>query len=143
MKKIFLLAGFALTMLLANAQRFFYIESSRVSESSIRSELLKATQYVTQSPLSSDYIIKADVGYTEGSNILSMKIILEDSITLKAIYQTTEEQVINRMNPGSRIALGVAVRYFINRNLPQMILCARDDHYDSRMKCLKPRKDKT
>ncbi len=81
MKKIFLLAVFPLLCNWARAQRFFYIESSRITESSIRSELLKATQYITRSPLSSDYIIKADVGYAEGSNVLSMKIVLEDSIT--------------------------------------------------------------
>lgn len=143
MKKIFLLASLTLLMQLVRAQRFFYIESSRVTESSIRSELVKATQYVTQSPLGSDYIIKSDVACAEGSNVLSMKIVLEDSITHKAIYQSTENQVISRLNPGTRIMLGVTVKYFINRNLPQMILCAREDHSDYQMKYLKPGKDKT
>jgi hypothetical protein len=143
MKKIFVLASLALSMQLARAQRFFYIESSPVTESSIRSELLKATQYVTQSPLGSDYIIKSDVACAQGSNVLSMKIVLEDSITHKAIYQTTEEQVISRIHSGSRIMLAVTVKYFINRNLPQMILCAREDHSDYQMKYLKPGKDKT
>ncbi len=143
MKKIFLLAVFALLMQLGRAQRFFYIESSRITESSIRAELLKATQYVTRSPLSSDYIIKADVGCTEGSDVLSMKIVLEDSITHKAIYQSTEKQVINKIHSGSRIVLGVAVKYFIDRNLPQVIQCAREDHSDFQMKYLKPGKDKT
>lgn len=144
MKKICLLICLLMAAYFVHAQqRFFYIESNPITDSSIREELLNATQYITRTPLSSDYIIKSDVGLQKGSNTLSLKIVLEDSLTFKTIYQVTEEHMYHNLNKDESGIFRTTIRYFIIRNMNQMILCAKADYRDLHMKWLKSRKDKT
>jgi hypothetical protein len=143
MKKIILITVLAFNIYFARAQRFFYLEPNNTAGSIIRDGLIKSSQFVTKTPLSSDYIIKTDIGFKTEPNTLTLQIILEDSITFKTIYQTNEEYSFGLINKNSKILLRTALQTFIDKNISQIILCAKDDHYDVRMKPLKPRKDKT
>jgi phage-related tail protein len=143
MKNVMLLLGLIFTCLITRAQSFFYIENNNPTEKSIREVLIKASQYVTQSPLASDYIIKADAGVQDGSHVLNLKMTVQDSISLKTIFQTNEDYTISVVNANTRIFLRIAISTFIDKNINQIITCAREDHQNAQMKFLKSRKDKT
>ena len=143
MKKILILITFLLCFFLIQAQRFFYIETNNYTGKILREQLLKASQFVTQSPIGSDYIIKTEVGFNTGYSTLRLNMILEDSVTFKPIFQTNEECSFKVMNVNSRLCLRMAIETFIDKNVSQIITCAKDNHFDSRMKSLKSGKDKT
>jgi hypothetical protein len=83
------------------------------------------------------------MGFQSGANILNLKMTLQDSITLKTIFQTNEEYTLGTLNSGTRIFLRMAISSFIDKNINQIIVCAREDHSNAQMKILKSRKDKT
>ncbi len=143
MKKGFILIVLSICIFFANGQRFFYLEPNNTAGSILRDGLIKSSQFVTKTPLASDYIIKTDIGFKTEPNKLTLQIILEDSITFKTIYQTNEEYSFGLINKNSKILLRTALRTFIDKNISQIILCSKEDHYDARMIPLKPRKDKT
>lgn len=133
----------ALNAWFAHAQRFFYLDSDNTTSNLVKAGLAKSSQFITKSPLGSDYIIKTNLTFQEDPNKLGLNIILEDSITLQAIFQTNEEYSFGDFNKKSKIFLRTAIQTFIDKNISQIILYAKDDHYDSRMKPMKPKKDKT
>ncbi len=143
MKKILFITLLAFNIYFARGQRFFYLEPNNTAGSILREGLTKSAQFVTETPLASDYIIKTDIGFKSEPNTLTLQIILEDSITFKTIYQTNEEYSFGQVNKNSKILLRTALQTFIDKNISQIILCAKDDHYDLQMKPLKPKKDKT
>ena len=143
MKKIYLLIVLSFSLCFTQAQRFFYLESDDAAGNLIKDGLVKSSQFVTSSPLASDYIIKTEIGFQKEPNKLTLQIILEDSITFKTIYQTNEEYNFGIINQNSKILLRTALETFLEKNISEIILCARDDHYDTRMKPIKPKKDKT
>ena len=142
MKKTFIVIILILAVFFTQAQRFFYVESNPVTDRILHGGLLKGNQFVSNSPLGSDYIIKTDVGVQTESNSLQLKITLQDSITLKTIFQSNEEYGIDLRNKNSRLYLRMLVQTFIEKNISQIIVSAKDDHYDGQAKYLKPRKDK-
>ncbi len=129
MKKILLLALVLLQVFASEAQRFFYIDSDsgHTTEHLLIAGLIREAQYVTKSPLSSDYIIKVDAGSREGSGILSLKMTVQDSITSKTIFQTYEEWTVSAVNANTRIFLKVVISNFIDKNIGRIIVAARDD----------------
>ena len=143
MKNIMLLLGLTFSFFTSNAQSFFYIENNNPTEKSIREELIKASQYITQSPLASDYIIRADAGIQDGYRVLNLKMTVQDSISLKTIFQANEDYTISVVNANTRIFLRMVISAFIDKNVNQIITCAREDHQNAQMKFLKARKDKT
>ena len=143
MKKLLLLILLVLSVCGIRAQRFFYIENNKNTDQIIRDGLLGASQFVCPSPLGSDYIIKTDIGFQEASNILTLHMTLEDSVTFQTIFQTQEEYKFGVSTEKSRIFLRMAITNFIEKNIGQIIACSKSDHYDSRMKYLRPKKDKT
>ena len=143
MKKTFIVIILLLTVFFTQAQRFFYVESNPVTDRILHGGLLKGNQFVSKSPLGSDYIIKTDVGLQTESNSLQLKITLQDSITLKTIFQSSEEYGIDLRNKSSRLYLQMLVQTFIEKNIGQIIVSAKVDHYDEQAKYLKARKDKT
>jgi hypothetical protein len=143
MKIIPVLAGFILFGLFSRAQNFFYIENKDVTEKSIREELTKAYQYVTKSPLASDYIISASVAVQSGTNILNLKMTMQDSITNKTIFQSSEDYTLHTVDANTQVFLRMTIAGFIEKNISQIIVCAQDDHYNTHGKFLKARKDKT
>ena len=143
MKIISVLASFILFGLFSHAQNFFYIGNKNVTEKSIREELVKASQYVTKSPLASDYIITASVAVQSGTNILNLKMTMQDSLTNKTIYESREDYSLHSVDANTPVFLRMTIAGFIERNIGQIIFCARDDHYNTHGKFLKARKDKT
>jgi hypothetical protein len=143
MKKIPVLAAFILFGLFSRAQNFFYIENKNVTEKSIREELMKASQYVTKSPLASDYIITASVGVQSGSNILNLNMKMQDSITNKTLFQSSEEYTLQSVGANTQVFLRMTIAGFIEKNISQIIVCAQDDHYNIHGRFLKARKDKS
>ncbi len=143
MKKIYLLTTLSFSLCFARAQRFFYLESNDAAGNLIKDGLVRSSQFVTGTPLASDYIIKTEIGFQKEPNKLTLQIILEDSITFKTIYETNEEYNFGVISQNSKLLLRIALETFLEKNINQIILCAREDHYDSRMKPLKPKKDKT
>src|SRR6202166_3423575 len=143
MKKILLITALGFNIYFARAQRFFYLESDDVTGNLIKEGLVKSSQFVTRTPLVSDYIIKTEIGFQKEPNKLTLQIILEDSITFKPIYQTNEEYYFRVINQNSQLLLKTALKTFLEKNISQIILCTRDDHFDARTKPLKPKKDKT
>ena len=143
MKKIYLLAVFVLSSFFLKAQRFFYVETNQITEGFLLDGLLKGSQFIVKSPLASDYIIKTDVGFESGSHVLNLNMTVQDSLTFQTVFQTKEEYTMSDLHSDARLILRLAVKTFIDKNMDRIILCARDDHNDGRMKYLKPRKDKT
>ena len=143
MKIIPVLAGFILFGLFSHAQNFFYIENKNVTEKSIREELMKASQYVTKSPLASNYIITASVAVQSGTHILNLKMTMQDSITYKTIFQSNEDYTLHSVDANTEVFLRMTIAGFIEKNISRIIVCAQDDHYNMRSKFLKARKDKT
>jgi hypothetical protein len=143
MKKIWVLIVCVSCTGLIQAQRFFYIENNKHTDRIINDGLLKASQYITKSPLASDYIIRTDVEMKPGSNTLSLKIILEDSTTFKTVLQATEEYSFGVLHANARLGVRMAIETFINRNIDRIIVCAKEYHTDSRMQYVEPKKDKT
>ena len=142
MKIIPILAAFIFFGLFSRAQSFFYIENTNVTEKSIRKELVKASQYVTKSPLASDYIITASVVVKSGTNVLNLKMKMQDSITYKTLFQSSEDYTIHSVDANTRLFLRMAITGFIEKNINEIIVCAQDDHYNIRGKFLRARKDK-
>ncbi|HLA60505.1 MAG TPA: hypothetical protein VK622_17145 [Puia sp.] len=143
MKIVPVLAGFILFGLFSRAQNFFYIENKNVTEKSIREELMKASQYVTKSPLASDYIITATVAVQSGTNMLNLKMTMQDSITYKTLFQSNEDYTLHSVDANTEVFLRMTIAGFIEKNISQIIVCAHDDHYNTHGKFLKARKDKT
>lgn len=141
MRKIPVLAAFMLFGLLSRSQNFFYIGKD-VTEKSIREELLKASQYVTKSPLASDYIITASAAVQSGTNILNLKMSMQDSITYKTIYQSNEDYTLQSVDANTQVFLRMTIMGFIEKNISQIIICARDDHNHLYGGFLRARKDK-
>ena len=143
MRKICIITILISLSQLCLAQRFFYIEGNRGTEKLLSEELSSAFQYVTASPVISDYILKSEIGMQSGCKTFMMNLILQDSVSLKTIYQAKEEYTMENLKSDPRIFFSMAVRTFIQKNMNQIILCARDDHNKMEGKWLAPRKDKT
>lgn len=114
-----------------------------MAEIPLKKDLLKASQFVTEFPLMSDYILKTEVGFQKESNTTTLKIVLEDSATFKTIFLTKEEYTIGSLKLSPRIFLNLAMETLIEKNIDQIILCAKDDHFHSQTKLIGLRKDKT
>ena len=142
MKIISILTTFILAGVFCQAQNFFYIGDKNVTEKSIRQELVKASQYVTKSPLASDYIITATVVIQPGTNVLNLAMNVQDSVTYKTLFQSKENYTIHSCDVHTSIFLRMTIEGFIEKNISQIIVCAQDDHYNLHGKFLKARKDK-
>jgi hypothetical protein len=143
MKTILLLIILIVHVCLTQAQRFFYVETGNMAEKSIKEDLLKASQHVTKSPLMSDYTIKTELGFQTESKTATLKIILQDSATFQTIFQAKEEYAFGVVKVNPQILLSMAMKTLIEKNINQIILCAKDDHYHSLMKLVELKKDKT
>ena len=136
MKKICILAGLIITSQLSLGQRFFYIEGNSATGKLLSEGLKQAFQYVTSTPLASDYIIKSEMAMQSGSHTFMINLILQDSVTFKTIYQANEEYTIGALKANPKIFFSMAVRTFIEKNMDQMILCAKDEHNRTEQKWL-------
>jgi hypothetical protein len=143
MKRILILIILIANVYLTKAQKFFYVETGSVAETPIRKKLLKASQFVAKSPIVSDYIIKTEIGSQTKSNIPTVKIQLVDSITLKPIFQAEEKYATNLMKIEPQAALIMAVNTLIEKNIKEIILCAKEDNFNELIKVMKLKKDKT
>ena len=143
MKIVPVLAAFLLFGLFGRAQNFFYIGNKNITERSIREQLIKASQYVTKSPLASDYIITASVAVQPGTNIVNLKMTMQDSITFKTLFQSNEDYTLLSADANTQVFLRMTIAGFIEKNISQIIVCAQDDHYNMHGKFIKARKDKT
>jgi hypothetical protein len=142
MKIIPILTCFILLGLFSRSQNFFYIENKNVTEKSIREELMKASQYVTKSPLASDYIITASASVQSGTKILNLEMTMQDSISFKTLFQTSENYTLDPVNVNTRVFLRMTIAGFIEKNIGQLIVCAQDEHFNTHVRFLKARKDK-
>jgi hypothetical protein len=142
MRKLSVLVLLISSAMLTQAQRFFFVETSQVTGHMIEDRLIKEAQFVAKTPLISDYIIKAEMGFQSGANVLNLEMTLQDSVTLKTIFQTKEEHTLGTLNSGTPIFLRMAIISFIDKNINQMIDCAREDHSNTQLRFLKSRKDK-
>ena len=77
MKKILFITLLAFNIYFARGQRFFY-QRNNTAGSILREGLTKSAQFVTETPLASDYIIKTDIGFKSEPNTLTLQIILEE-----------------------------------------------------------------
>lgn len=143
MKKLWFLFGLILLTRLLPAQSFFYIDNNRITDKLLADALSNASQFVAKSPMGSDYTIKSGVGFAEATHVLTLSIAMQDSITNQTIFQTNEEYTFRASTTNTPLLLSMAIRTFIEKNINQIVMTARDDHFGSQMKCLKPRKDKT
>jgi hypothetical protein len=143
MKKIPILLCLCFCFGLAQAQRFFYVDNNRITDNLVRAGLLKASQFVTRSPLSSDYIVKTEVNFQKLGNILTLQINLQDTATLQTVFQDKETLAFGELRANPRIILNTVIRNFIDKNINQIILSARENHFEDQAKWLRVRKDKT
>ena len=142
-KKIVILVVLILHYGLIRAQRFFYIDNNRITENLLKGGLLRASQFITSSPLSSDYIVKTDVGFQAENHILTLQINMQDSITSQSIFQIRETYTFGDLNSNSRNLMRTVIRTFIEKNINQLVLTAKENHFNDRINGLQTRKDKT
>ena len=128
MRPILLLIILISNVYLIQAQRFFYVETGNIAEKQLKEDILKAFQYVAKSPLMSDYTIKTELGFQAESKTTTLKITMEDSATFKTIFQTREEYAFGAFKMNPQILLNMAMKTLIEKNIRQIILCAKDDH---------------
>jgi hypothetical protein len=142
MKKILLLQISILISLSMQAQRFFYVESGNMAERPVKERLLKASQFVSPTPLMSDYTINTEINFKKETNTASVKITLKDSLTFKTIYQAKEayEFGVTTLNP--EILLNMAMKVLIEENINQIISQAKDNHFNNGTRLIEKRKDK-
>jgi hypothetical protein len=143
MKNIFILSALLLTGCIGRAQRFFYIENSHLTAKLLTDELQHAFQYVTASPIASDYILKSEVDFQAETHSLTLQIIMQDSVSFQTLYQANEVYDVRKSNSDPRIFLSMAIRTFLEKNIHQIISTAKDDHFNSELKSLDVKKDKT
>jgi hypothetical protein len=143
MKKILLLTGLVCFVCLAQAQRFFYIETGNIAEGILREDLLKASQFIAKAPVVSEFIIKTEVDFKTVKNAATLKIMVEDTATFKTIFQANEQYLYGSMRLNSEIFLRVAMKTLIEKNFNQMILCAENNYRNALMGLLREKKDKT
>jgi hypothetical protein len=142
-KKIVILVGLILNCGFLQAQRFFYIDNNHITENLLKGGLLKASQFITISPLSSDYIVKTEVGFQDSNHILTLQINLQDSVTFQSIFQVRETYAFGVIHANSRLLMRTLIRAFIEKNINQLVLSAKENHMNDRMNGLRARKDKT
>jgi hypothetical protein len=143
MKKIPVLFALCICFGMSRAQSFFYIENNRITDNLVRNNLLKAAQFVTKSPLSSDFIIKTEMNFTSGSNTLTLNINLQDTSTSQTIFQGKETLAFGTFGSDSRKMLNTVIRSFIDKNMNQIIISAKENHFGEQSNWLRARKDKT
>jgi hypothetical protein len=143
MKKIFVLFCLVNSFGLVHAQRFFYIENNGITGNLVKDGLLKASQFITRSALSSDYIVRTELSFTAGDNILTLQINLQDTASLQTIFQDKETLAFGEFRTTPRAMLHTVIRAFIEKNIYQIISYARENHFDDQSKWLRIRKDKT
>ena len=102
MKNILLIILFSLNSFLSHAQGFYYINPGNGIQKIIKTELLKASQFVLESLIVSDYTIIAGVNFQDENNSLALNISLIDSITNKTIYQANEKYLFGIRKPESK-----------------------------------------
>ncbi|HEY4966610.1 MAG TPA: hypothetical protein VII28_09430 [Puia sp.] len=143
MKKISILFCLSICFGMARAQCFFYIDNNQITDNLARDGLLKASQFITRSPLSSDYIVKTEMNFQTGVNTLTLEINLQDTVTSQTVFQGKETLAFGELRANTRRMLNTVIRAFIDRNINQIILSARENHFDDQSKWLRVRKDKT
>lgn len=143
MKKIYILSAILLTVCTSHAQRFFYIEKSQLTSKLLTDQLQHAFQYVTTTPVASDYIIHAEVGFQPGTHRLTLQITLQDSLSFQTVYEASEIYDIRKSDEDQRLLLSMAIRTFIEKNIQPIVGCAKGDHLQTEMKNLDSRKDRT
>jgi hypothetical protein len=143
MKKILLVVSLLFIVSLSQAQRFFYVESGTEAESLFKENLLKASQFVAEAPLVSEFIIKTEIDFKTNSSAAKLKIILEDTASFKTVFQANEEYSFRAKNLNSEKLVNLALRTLIEKNLHQMIFCAEKNYRNSLIKLVTEKKDKT
>ena len=142
MKKILLLQISILAGLSMQAQRFFYVESGNMAERPVKEHLLKASQFVSPTPLMSDYTINTEIDFKKETNTASVKIILKDSLTFKTIYQANEAYEFGVTTLSPEILLSMAMKILIEENIDQIISQARDHHFNNGTHLIEKKKGK-
>lgn len=143
MKKIPVLLGLCICFGLARAQCFFFIENHQITDNLVRDGLLKASQFVTRSPLSSDFIIKTEMYFETRTNILTLKINLQDTATSQTVFQGNETMAFGELRSNPGMMLNTIIRSFIDKNVNRIISSAREYRFDDQTEWLRARKDKT
>ena len=142
-KKPVVLVFLVLQVGLIQAQRFFYIDQNPITENLLKGGLLKAAQFITESPLSSDYTVETDIRFQTENNTLTLAMNLQDSATCQTLFQIRETCALGSLGPNARHFMGTIIQAFIERNIHQIVLSAKESHMDDRMNYLQTRKDKT
>jgi len=142
-KKPVILILLLLHVATTRAQRFFYIDQNQLTANLLKGGLLNASQHITNSPLSSDYEVKTEVRFLADQNTLTLAMHLQDSVSFQTIFQVTETYTFLSLGPDTRRSLRTVIQAFIERNISQLVLSAKENHLDNRMNYLQARKDKT
>jgi hypothetical protein len=142
-KKILILFCLSINFGLLHAQRFFYVDNNGITDKLVRDGLLNASQFVTGSELSSDYIIKTEVSFQAGDNLLTVHMNLQDTATLQTLFQVKETLAFGELGINPRVVLHTVIRAFIDRNIGRVISCVKGNHFDDHSTFLRVRKDQS
>jgi hypothetical protein len=141
--KMLLLIFSILIALIGDAQKFFYVETGTGTENFIKEILKRSSQLVTKSLLESQYIIKPELGPRAKGNIPLVRITVVDTITLKQIYEAEENYsiVLRKLSPVT--ASRIAMQTLIEKNIREIIFCAKQDSFFKMIVSTGLKKDKT
>ncbi|MFI5155286.1 MAG: hypothetical protein ACHQEM_03840 [Chitinophagales bacterium] len=142
MKRLLVISLLGLVSFFANAQRFYYVEEINGSEVLIKEKLRNASQFVIDSRLASDYILKTTVASPSG-NQFSLKITVIDTLSFKTVLEAEEKYTLHIAGARPKATIPLAIQTMIEKNLREIILAGGRNQLQMITKELRAKKDKT
>lgn len=142
MKRPLAITLFSLFCFFANAQRFYYVEELNGNEVLIKEKLKNASQFVIDSPLASDYILKTSIASTSQDQF-SIRMLVIDSLSFKTILEAEENYTLHRHGAGLYHAIPLAIQTMVEKNLQEIIFAGGRNHFQMITNGLHAKKDKT
>lgn len=143
MKKNLLFFLLFIIALGSTAQRFYYLQPNPVTDKLFKEQLETRSQFIAASPLASDFILESEILLGKEHGTLTLELRLKDTLTDQTIFQAKEEYQLKANNDYSRVFLRLAIGYFVDKNMPDLLMETRRIYNKERGNYLSARKDKT
>jgi hypothetical protein len=141
MKNILLLIVFITAFTSSRPQSFYYIEENSPGREYMKQLLLNASQFVSETPITSDFKIKTGVSANNQST-LTVKFSVVDSITFETIFYS-EETFKQSRSKNQYSSFTTASNLFFEHNIKNVIAPSKHHTFYKLHQLVKAAKDKT
>ena len=125
----------------ARAQRFFYIDPADKGSQYFLVNLKNASQYISKTAIGSDCTVKTETIVTSFKTVI--RITLQDSTTLKTIFESAEEYSYHPNKITSDKLQDLYLKIFAERYTDKLVACEKRNNLNYLLSLLKEKKDKT